>query len=130
MAFSIQILAILGFFVSIYAFYVEKKIAKNQKYVPVCDISENVSCSRAFVSEYSKTLGIPNSAYGIVFYSIIFLLDFNNLNTYVFYLSIPAFLGSLYLAYISYFKVKTYCLVCNGIYIINLLLLVFSYLGL
>jgi|SRR3989344_1753132 len=122
----LQILAIIGFILSIYAFYVEKRYEANNKYHAACDISDRVSCTKAFESKYGHTYGISNSLLGMGFYAIIFVLLLLNLSNIVFYLSAISLIGSLYLAYVLYFKVKSFCLVCNAIYIVNILLFVFS----
>lgn len=44
-------LCLLGIGISYYAYVVETNKEKNQDYQPLCDISEHVSCSKAFMSE-------------------------------------------------------------------------------
>ena len=126
---TILILTIIGFFLSIYAFRVENKMREDKKYRAACDINNKVSCTKAFGSKYGKTFGLSNSLYGMFFYFVIFLLSLSGLIEYIFYLSLLSVLGSVYLVYVLYFKVKSFCLVCNGIYLVNLLLLVFSYVN-
>ncbi|MBI2105282.1 hypothetical protein HYT56_00420 [Candidatus Woesearchaeota archaeon] len=121
----LKILAVIGLILSMYSFYVGKNL-RNRKYKPLCDINKKISCSRAFSSKYGKILGEANSYYGIIFYSLIFLLAVLNFREYIFFLSVLSVFGSVYLAYISYIKIKTYCLVCTSIYLINILLLIFS----
>lgn len=128
MVLVIQILAVIGLILSLYALVIEKRIKEDNKYKPACDISDKVSCTKAFSSKYGKTFGLSNSIYGIIFYIVILLLTLLGLINYVFYISVLSVLGSIYLVYILYFKVKSFCLVCNGIYLVNVLLLVFSYL--
>jgi len=122
---EIIIIAIIGIFLSAYALYVEKKMRIDKKYNAVCDISKNISCSRAFRSKYGKLFGVSNSLIGILFYFLVIVFYFINLN-FVLYISILAVVGSFYLAYISYVKMKNFCLVCTGIYLVNILLLLFS----
>jgi len=126
MVLELQILAIVGLFLSIYAYHVEKKLEKQANYHAVCDISEKIQCSKTFGSEYGKTAGVSNSVGGALFYILVFILTFFNIS-FIFYLAILSILGSLYLAYIQYVKIKTFCLVCSSIYIVNILLLIFSY---
>ena len=125
----LEILAVIGFLLSLYAFYVEKKFEANNKYHAACDINDRVSCTKAFKSKYGHTFGISNSIFGMIFYVIVFVLLFMNFTNIVFYLSTLSLLGSIYLAYILYFKVKSFCLVCNAIYIVNILLFVFSFMS-
>ena len=130
MTFEIYTVSIIGFLLSIYAFFVEKKIKKSNTYKPLCDISKNISCTKAFDSKYGSLTGISNSFAGIFFYLIIFFMAFLGQLNYIFYLAIISVIGSIYLAYTQITKIKSFCLVCSGIYLVNLLLLVFSYLKL
>jgi len=122
----ISVLAVIGVLLSLYAYHVEKK-SSGKNYKPVCNISENISCTKAFSSKYGRMLGKSNSFYGMIFYPLIFLLAQLNLFSFIFLISIFSFLGTIYLAYLSYVKLKTFCLVCTGIYLVNVLLLFLSY---
>lgn len=124
---TILILSFIGFLISLYAFYVERKLEKNKKYAPVCDIHEKISCKLNLSSKYSKVFKISNSLMGIIFYIIILILSIYNLNNHIFYLSLPSLIFSLYLATISFFKLRNFCLVCTPIYVINILITLISY---
>ena len=119
-------LSVVGFILSIYTFYVEKKLKKNKNYKAVCDVSDQISCTKVAKSAYSKLGGIPNSVKGMGYYALIFVLALLNYEQYALYLASAGMAMTLYLAYISYFKLKNYCLVCNGVYIVNILLLYFT----
>ena len=41
----ILLLAVLGFILSVYTWYIE---SKPTNYKPICDISKNISCTKAF----------------------------------------------------------------------------------
>ena len=126
MVFIIQLLAAIGFLLSCYALYVEKKAEHDKNYQPLCDISEKVSCTKAFKSKWGKTFGIANSVYGLLFYAFVFVITFVSIKL-IFFLAVFSVLISFYLAYVLHFKLKTVCLVCYSTYIVNILLLVFSY---
>ncbi len=121
------ILAILGVLLSIYAYRVEKKAQKDKSYKAVCDLNEKVSCTTVFTSQYGKIFGVKNSLWGILFYILIFLFFINNYANLLFYLSVIGFIVTIYLAYTLYLKLENYCLVCNAIYIINIILLILSH---
>ncbi|MBI1969927.1 hypothetical protein HYS48_04500 [Candidatus Woesearchaeota archaeon] len=115
----IQLLSIAGFFVSLYglkATYTEK---------PWCDISPNISCTKAFRHEKGKHFGVPNTVWGMIFYAVLFAFSFYSMKI-VFWMALFSVLGSIYLAYELYFKVKSFCVVCTTIYLINVLLLAFA----
>ena len=119
--------AITGLLASLYAFHVKRKLHIDKNYKPVCDISKAISCSRAFNSPSSQIFPIPNALLGVLYYLVILLMVFFEMDSHVLIvLTIPAALFSIYLAYISYFKQKNFCLVCSFSYLINFLLLYFS----
>jgi vitamin-K-epoxide reductase (warfarin-sensitive) len=118
----IQYLASFGLILSIYFLYVKNQNSKSKKYKALCDITEKISCSKAAKSKYSNLVVLPNALYGIIFYTLVLVFPTN----IVLYLAIFASLISLYLIYTS-IKIKVFCLVCTLTYIINFLILFFSY---
>ena len=137
MVLPIQTTAVVGLLLSIYAYYVEIKTKQNANYKAVCDITDGASCGKVVTSKYGKIVdGISNSVGGIGFYIVILALTLYNLPAFmtslqaIFYLSIISVLGSIYLGYIQYFKIKSLCVVCTGIYTVNILLVIFSSMNL
>jgi vitamin-K-epoxide reductase (warfarin-sensitive) len=120
------VLATIGFVLALYAFYVENQLREEKHYVPACDIKSNMSCSKAFTSLYGRLGLVPNSLYGMFFYGLIFVLALGGYSTMIIVLALLATLGTIYLAYVSFVKMKNYCLVCCGIYVVNILLLLCS----
>jgi uncharacterized membrane protein len=123
----IPIVALIGFLLSLYAFYIERRVANNAAYRAICDLSETVNCTRVLKSKEGHVLGVSNALIGLLFYTLIFGLSFYRQFTLIFWLAILSVIGSTYLAYVSYIKMRNVCLVCTGIYVINILLLVASY---
>jgi len=129
----------LGIALSLFAFYVEKKKHQDESYVALCDINEQVSCSKVFTSKYGRGFGLlqffleedspliqPNPVYGIIFYFINFLLGMGNymfLAKAQFIMCIMANCGSVYLGYILYFVLQDMCVVCISTYAVNFALL-------
>lgn len=123
----IILLSLVGIAVSIYAYMIEVNVAANPEYKPACDLSNTVSCTRVMGGPYAKLVGISNALIGVAFYSLLFVLASFSAVMIVFYLSLASVLVSIVLAYITYFKLRSICLVCTSIYIINVLLLLVSY---
>ena len=71
--------------------------------------------------------GISNGLAGMAFYILVITLNIFGMTNIIFYLSILSLIGSIYLAYMLNFKVKTVCIVCYSIYFVNILLFIFSY---
>lgn len=123
----IRTLAVIGLILSVYAYNVRKLSLKNHNYKPLCDIKNNISCTKAFTSTYASIISVPNMVWGILFYISVFVFAGKGMITYIQIITIPAVIASVYLAYISYIKQKNFCLVCTSVYIINILILWFSF---
>ncbi|XP_063916154.1 vitamin K epoxide reductase complex subunit 1-like protein 1 isoform X2 [Zophobas morio] len=140
--YSITFFCIVGLGLSIYAYVVELQAENNSKYVAMCDISEHMSCTKAFRSEYGKGFGLvskdsffykPNSLLGILFYSLAATLAQSNspiITRLSYWSTVLANLMSLYFAYVLYFKLYDFCVVCVSIYMVNILCLIFTHLKL
>ncbi|XP_006859912.1 PREDICTED: vitamin K epoxide reductase complex subunit 1-like protein 1 [Chrysochloris asiatica] len=75
-------------------------------------------------------LNQPNSVFGLIFYILQLLLGLTASAVAALILmtsSIASVLGSLYLAYILYFVLKEFCLICFITYVLNFLLLIVNY---
>ncbi|XP_058805192.1 vitamin K epoxide reductase complex subunit 1-like protein 1 [Phymastichus coffea] len=130
-------LCLTGVGISYYAYVVETNKEKDHDYQPFCDISEHVSCTKAFMSDYGKGFGLipknsplhlPNSIFGIIFYTVVASLSlFNNYWNTVLMLvaSIMSNLFSLYLARVLYL-LRDVCVVCVATYVLNALILVLT----
>ena len=109
----IEVLAWIGLILSFYAVYVKLRVDHNKKFKALCDINDNISCSRAFTSF------MPNPIIAVVFYLLVLLLP-QFVQTFV----IIGLVVTFYLAYLSASE-RNYCLICISLYLINVLLFVF-----
>lgn len=116
------ILAISGFLLSVSTYRIGQKASKNPDYRAFCDINDRISCSNVINSSYGRLGGFTNSTYGMLFYSCLTLLAYIGEKQLVWYLSIMGLLTTIFLAYLLYFRIKSVCILCNLIYIINILL--------
>lgn len=120
----IRLLSFIGFLLSLYSIILTRNL-KNKNYKPLCDISTRISCSKVFTNPASKLFGLHNSIIGIIYYSFIFTLTLI-FSKFILPLSSIALIISIYLAYISYFKIKSFCIICSLIYLINILIFIIS----
>jgi uncharacterized membrane protein len=127
MMMAIIILAIIGLVISIYGITVERKLQQDVQYKAVCDISDAISCTRPFLSPYGKMLGISNIWASALYYCVILIVTLLNFNTIVFIIACAGVAVSVVFAYILYFKVRSLCLICTSLYLINIALVVASY---
>ncbi|XP_033218888.1 vitamin K epoxide reductase complex subunit 1 [Belonocnema kinseyi] len=128
---------LIGSALAYYAYTVETYKEVDESYEPLCDISEHVSCTKAFMSKYGKGFGlipedsdfhVPNSVYGILFYTLVAILSFFNRQPYTGILVVLGFfanLTSVYLAIVLYL-LSDICLVCVTTYIVNLSIVVLA----
>merc|ERR1711887_450282 len=116
---ALVFLCLLGFAVCIYALNVEFHVEANPDYKAMCDINDQMSCSKVLTSQYGKGFGLlgyilgddhplnlKNPFFGLAFYTIqLILSDRKGSFAYKFQLAtaIMANCGTLWLAYILYF---------------------------
>ena len=122
----IIILAIIGFCISLYAYFTESKIKEDPNYHPACDINDRISCSAPLKSEYSNIFYFSNALMGMVYYILVGVLAYFGLHRLVLVATAGGAFMSLILAYLLYFKIKSLCIVCTSLYIVNILLLLFA----
>lgn len=125
---TIYVASCIGFLLSAYSLYVHYKVKYDSSYQSVCDLNDKVSCTKAFTSGYGSIFLFPNGVWGCSFYMFVILLQYFSYFEYVYSVNIIAIIASAILAYLLYFRVKTICMVCHGVYAINIVLLVVSYL--
>lgn len=119
----IIILAIIGFCISLYTYFIEQKIKTTPSYKPVCDLSDRVSCSKPIQSIYGNIFFISNALAGMLYYILIAALSWFHFDMLLLVAAIASCIFSLYLAYLLYFKIKSFCLLCTSLYFINFLIL-------
>ncbi|XP_076632537.1 vitamin-K epoxide reductase [Colletes latitarsis] len=128
---------VLGIAASYYAYAVETAKEEDDSYEAMCDISEHISCTKAFSSEYGKGFGIipessllyvPNSIYGLVFYTLVAILSTINkypISAVVVTLGILSNIATFYLAYLLY-VLNNICVICVSTYILNAIILILA----
>jgi uncharacterized membrane protein len=125
----IVIIALVGVALSLYACIVEQKIKTNPEYKPACNLSDVISCTKPMESPYSKLFFISNTYLGIIYYCAMILLTVMGYNQLAFLLAISGVIMSAIFAYLLYFKIKALCLICTSIYLVNIALLIATYMN-
>lgn len=136
-------LCLAGLALSAYALHVKAERARSPEYRAYCDVGESISCSRVFSSPWSKGFGLvepllgpdsilnqSNSIFGLIFYSQQLLLGCYGApwaSLVLMLSSLLSLLGSVYLAWILFFVLYDFCLVCVTTYAINLGLAILNY---
>ncbi len=124
---GIVVLSLMGFLVCVYSLFIERNIKLDQDYKAVCDLSDKVSCTKTFLSPWGKLLGASNIYIGTVFYAAMLLFGLLDYVYVTFLGALGSCIASLFLVYILFTKIKTFCLICITIYVINIALLVLAY---
>lgn len=137
----VYIVCVLGIILSSYGLYVENQIAINPDFVALCDLGSWASCSKVFHSKYGTGLGIipadsflsmPNTVYGLAYYSLHIILQHSSLyqnptaRTLAVALGIASIVTSAWLAYILYFVLKDFCILCVSTYVLNAITLIMA----
>ena len=117
------IFALIGLCISIYAYMVEQKIKIDPTYKAACDLSDRISCTKPLLSPYAHLFYYSNATFGIIYYIVVAALAYLNAVNVLFLVALAGCLVSLYLAYILYVKIKSLCIVCTSLYLINFLIL-------
>ena len=116
----IIILATIGLCISFYGILVERKLQQDSQYKAACDISDTISCTRPMLSEYNKILGISNSLAATGYYLVIIMLALLDQKQFLLFIIPAGLLVSAVFAYILYFKIRSFCLICTSLYCINI----------
>ena len=112
----IKALCLLGIIISIYSISIYKTRKKR-----VCDLSKNMSCSKALSSKDAFVFGFHNSSLGLAYYLSLLVFYSFELKLVSIFISLLAVLFSVYLAF-KLFRQKNFCLVCIASYALNLAL--------
>ncbi|XP_044160555.1 vitamin K epoxide reductase complex subunit 1-like protein 1 [Bufo gargarizans] len=132
----------LGIALSVYAYHVETSRGKDAEYRALCDINPSISCSKVFTSRWGRGFGLvenilgaqsllnqPNSVFGVVFYALQILLGFSGLvvaTVTLLVTSLVSIAGSLYLAYVLFYILEDFCVICITTYVLNFILLLLN----
>ncbi|MGH9348168.1 MAG: vitamin K epoxide reductase family protein [Vicinamibacterales bacterium] len=126
--------------------YVHYQLLRNPGYTSFCDISATVNCESVYQSVYGTVLGVPVALAGLLWFLLVLLLAWvdrpapavalgpaearrgrapaaapappaSETSSYLFVLSTAALAVVLYMAYASFFVLKTLCVLCAVTYV-------------
>lgn len=117
--------AVVGFGLSAASSYVHYKLLTDPGYVSPCDVNTTFSCSQVYLSRFGSVAGVPVAIGGLIWFGLAGLLaGFGRADGkpsvaagYLLALSVIGVGVSLYLAYASFFVLRTGCLLCMGTYV-------------
>ena len=124
------LLCLLGMLLAIWSIIEHVNINFGVKNLPLCNISETISCGAVLGSEFATILGISLGAWGLFFYLtnfFIFLRRRSALRSdlqgdFLLVVHVCSVLFSLYLFAVSHYYIGVLCPICMGMYAVNLAL--------
>ena len=130
------VFSLLGLLASASSTYIHYRIIRDPVYAPICDINQTLRCESAYTSRYGTIRGVPVALAGVSWYAFATLLVIGarptrshagsaeandrfaeNVASYLFVLSTLALGVVLFLAYASFFVLKTVCIFCLLTYV-------------
>ncbi|XP_048189153.1 vitamin K epoxide reductase complex subunit 1 [Perognathus longimembris pacificus] len=136
-------LCLAGFLLSVYSLHVKAARARDRDYRALCDVGTAISCSRVFSSRWGSGFGLvepvlgadsilnqSNSIFGCIFYTLQLLLGCVQgrwASILLLLSSLMSLIGTVYLAWILFFVLHDFCIVCVATYAINVGLTLLSF---
>lgn len=106
-------------------------------YTSFCNVSEQVNCDAVLTSRYGALLGVPVGAWALVTYAALgFLVVWRRqasgpararATLLLVGLAVWSLVFSLYMAAVALLAVRAFCLLCAGMYVLNVLLAVLAW---
>jgi uncharacterized membrane protein/protein-disulfide isomerase len=117
--------AVVGFGLAAASSYVHYRLLTDPGYVSPCDVSTTFNCSQVYLSRFGSVAGVPVAIGGLIWFGLVGLLaGFGRADgkpsvaaAYLLALSVIGVGIALYLAYASFFVLRTGCLLCMGTYV-------------
>ena len=132
--FWIRLLAFLAIILSIVLVYEYVRLEAGLGGKSFCNISRTINCDAVSQSSWARLFGFPVAGYGFAFYACVFLagllggrtrlLSCRATGDVLLVFSSFSILFSLYLFLISALVIKSFCILCTGLYLINILLFI------
>ena len=137
----VSALCLVGVGACLYAVDIEKS-GKKPKYKRMCDVSESMSCTLVLTSKYGhmakllfkldekSIFNMSNAQYGLIFYLGLFFFQFYPFTVLPYHsvlfltATLSSVMASLGLAWILYYVLHNFCMICVCMYVINTLLFV------
>ncbi len=111
--------------------WVHYRLLTDPTYISPCDVSSSFNCTQVYLSRYGSVAGVPVAIAGLVWFGLVALIagfarTDGRPSAAAAYLTVLGVIGlavSLYLGYISWFRLRTGCLLCMATYACVLVIL-------
>jgi len=129
-----------GLALSVSSSWVHYRLLTDPTYVSPCDINQRFNCTQVYLSRYGSVRGVPVALGGVVWFTLVSLVagssrtrlaagvsagagklrhptgPADSTTSYVFALATIGLGVIIYLAYVSLFELRTFCILCMGTY--------------
>jgi len=114
------------------AYLLRQHVAVLEGVVSVCSVNATFDCDAVNTSGWSEMFGVPVALWGLAFYLAVAAsaalwrigrAGYGGMPRILLLLAVSSNLYSAYLAWISHYRIHSWCLFCIGMYGLNLLLL-------
>ena len=131
------LLALTGLFTSIYLSISHYRVYTDFGYKSFCAISKAINCDTVSQSSYSLFLDVPVPFWGIVGYTFVLMMllciksresSRQRIWALIFWIAMAFSVYSVILAFISTYRIRSYCILCILTYAVNLSLLWYAWL--
>jgi protein-disulfide isomerase/uncharacterized membrane protein len=133
--------ALLGLGASAASSYVHYQLLTQPTYTSFCDMSATISCTQAYRSQYGSFAGVPVAILGVIFFAVALIMTAfapkprvvpagkkvraaeaagvsgENVPAYIFALSTIGLAFTIYLAWASFFQLRSLCVLCVLTYV-------------
>jgi protein-disulfide isomerase/uncharacterized membrane protein len=130
-------LALIGLAISATIASVHAKLESSQGYTSFCNVNETVNCDLVLSSEYAYLFGVPVAWWALLAYVAVAACAVVAMRApratrrrqaagALFVMAILGTVFSAYLAYVALFVLEAVCLLCSGLYLVQVGLIVSS----
>ncbi len=134
------LILLTGIGVAVDLSYIHFKVTTSgDEYQSFCNINETLNCDAVSVSPWATLFGIPIAVLGTLTYLFCALLvglrlsrfreKLPHAGVYLAWMGTFSLMYSLYLAWICYAEIGTWCIMCMALYIVNFFFFLFSWLA-
>jgi uncharacterized membrane protein len=126
----IYFLISIGLINSFYLTKLKMMLDKNPEYkAPGCKCGTTKYSNMEIILKHKTSslfFNIPNSVFGMIFYIVLFYLTYYQEKTSFVVLTIAGGIMNIFLSKILLFEIKSLCNICCSIYIVDLLILIYT----
>ncbi len=116
--------------------YMHYQLVADPAYTSFCDVSETVSCTQLYQSRFGSVRGIPVALGGVFWFGVTLLFALGhargpaksreNVSAYMLVWSTIGLSVAMYMAYASFFVLRTFCILCGVVYVAVIAVFVLS----